>query len=166
MAYEYNFYIQKYTHNFYQEGIVEPKGKKIDIEETFNCKYVSLSGVSENGKVKNIYTESYAETEELRTYIPKDLVYDNTELVLTLLFVPTCDDDEADIQDNADKFFNYVSGRKIEWSDTFRNKFVTMVLINKPEVVGEVLYGGSRYRQIKYTFKNIFGRSFDKSQIE
>ena len=164
----YKFYIQRYSRKHYnketsqydKEGI----GELIDIEEQFKCKYVKFEGLSETGRVKNIYTETYAETEELRMYIPDEVLYDNTDMSLTLLFSPYSEND-SDVQDNERAFFEYVSGHKIEYHDTFRNRYVSLLLLNKPEVVGEVLYGGSRYREVKYTFKNIYGRSFATSKI-
>lgn len=164
----YKFYIQKYSRKHWNKETsqydVEAKGEIIDIEEQFKCKYVKFEGLSETGKVKNIYTETYAETEELRSYIPDEVLYENTDMSLTLLFAPSSTYDN-DVQDNERAFFEYVSGRKIEYHDTFRNRYVSLLLINKPEVVGEVLYGGSRYREVKYTFKNIYGRSFSTSKI-
>ena len=164
----YKFYIQRYSRKHYNKETSqydkEDIGELIDIEEQFKCKYVKFEGLSETGKVKNIYTETYAETEELRMYIPDEVLYDNTDMSLTLLFSPYSEND-SDVQDNERAFFEYVSGHKIEYHDTFRNRYVSLLLINKPEVVGEVLYGGSRYREVKYTFKNIYGRSFATSKI-
>ena len=164
----YNFYIQRYGRKFWNKEANkyddEAKGEIIDIEEHFKCKYVKFEGLSETGKVKNVYTETYAETEELRMYMPDEVLYENTELSLTLLFAPSSNN-ENDVQDNERSFFEYVSGHKIEYHDTFRNRYVSLLLLNKPEVVGEVLYGGSRYREVKYTFKNIYGRSFATSKI-
>ena len=164
----YNFYIQRYSREHYnkENGKYDKEdiGELIDIESQFKCKYVRFEGLSETGKAKNIYTETYAETEELRRYIPDEVVYENTDLSLTLLFAPYTEND-SDVQDNERAFFEYVSGHKIEYHDTFRNRYVSLLLINKPEVVGEVLYGGSRYREVKYTFKNIYGRSFATSKI-
>ena len=164
----YKFYIQKYSRNHWNKETsqydVEAKGELIDIEEQFKCKYVKFEGLSETGKVKNIYTETYAETEELRMYIPDEVLYENTEMSLTLLFAPDSTND-SDVQENERAFFEYVSGNKIEYHDTFRNRYVSLILLNKPDVVGEVLYGGSRYREVKYTFKNIYGRSFATSKI-
>ena len=164
----YNFYIQRYGRKFWNKEANkyddEAKGEIIDIEEHFKCKYVKFEGLSETGKVKNVYTETYAETEELRVYMPDEVLYENTELSLTLLFAPSSNN-ENDVQDNERSFFEYVSGHKIEYHDTFRNRYVSLLLINKPEVVGEILYGGSRYREVKYTFKNIYGRSFATSKI-
>ena len=165
---KYNFYIQKYSRKYWDKNksqyVEEAKGELIDIEAQFKCKYVKFEGLSETGKVKNIYTETYAETEELRMYIPDEVLYDNTEMSLTLLFAPDSTNDR-DVQDNERAFFEYISGHKIEYHDTFRNRYVSLILINKPEVIGEVLYGGSRYREVKYTFKNIYGRSFAISKI-
>ena len=164
----YKFYIQRYSRKHYNKETSqydkEDIGELIDIEEQFKCKYVKFEGLSETGKVKNIYTETYAETEELRMYIPDEVLYDNTEMSLTLLFAPDTEND-SDVQDNERAFFEYVSGHKIEYHDTFRNRYVSLILLNKPEVIGEVLYGGSRYREVKYTFKNIYGRSFATSKI-
>ena len=164
----YKFYIQKYGRKYWDKNksqyVEEAKGELIDIEARFKCKYVKFEGLSETGKVKNIYTETYAETEELRMYIPDEGLYENTDMSLTLLFSPYSEND-SDVQDNERAFFEYVSGHKIEYHDTFRNRYVSLLLLNKPEVVGEVLYGGSRYREVKYTFKNIYGRSFATSKI-
>ena len=165
---KYKFYIQKYGRKYWDKNksqyVEEAKGELIDIEAQFKCKYVKFEGLSETGKVKNIYTETYAETEELRVYIPDEVLYENTDLSLTLLFAPDSAND-SDVQNNERAFFEYISGHKIEYHDTFRNRYVSLLLLNKPEVVGEVLYGGSRYREVKYTFKNIYGRSFSNSQI-
>ena len=164
----YKFYIQRYSRKHWNKETSkydkEDIGELIDIEAQFKCKYVKFEGLSETGKVKNIYTETYAETEELRVYIPDEVLYENTDLSLTLLFEPYSTND-SDVQNNERAFFEYVSGHKIEYHDTFRNRYVSLLLINKPEVVGEVLYGGSRYREVKYTFKNIYGRSFATSKI-
>lgn len=164
----YKFYIQRYSRKHWNKETSqydkEDIGELIDIEERFKCKYVKFEGLSETGKVKNIYTETYAETEELRMYIPDEVLYDNTDMSLTLLFSPYSEND-SDVQDNERAFFEYVSGHKIEYHDTFRNRYVSLLLLNKPEVLGEVLYGGSRYREVKYTFKNIYGRSFATSKI-
>lgn len=165
---EYKFYIQRYAHKYwspvakaYQEL---PKSDVYNLEEKFKCKYVRMEGIAENGKVKNVYTESYAEDERLRVCNPQSILYDNTDVSLTLLFLAT-ENNEMDIQNGERDFFEFVSGRQVEFHDTFRNRYISLILLNKPEVVGEVLYGDNRYRQVKYTFKNIYGRSFSSSQI-
>lgn len=160
----YNFYIQRFPRRVWDDQtqnyiVIAGDTSEIDIEQRFKCKYVKMEGIGENGKAKNIYTENFAEAEALRLYVPKTVIYENTNLSLTLLFLAE-NGDQMDIQTNEREFFEFVSGRPLEYNDTFRKRYVSMILINKPEVVGEVLYGDTRYRQIKYTFKNIYGRSF------
>ena len=62
---KYNFYIQKYSRKYWDKNksqyVDESKGELIDIEAQFKCKYVKFEGLSETGKVKNVYTETYAE---------------------------------------------------------------------------------------------------------
>lgn len=145
--------------------VTTPASSLIDIEENYRCFYIKMAGIGENGKAKNIYTESYAETDELRIFLPDEIAYENTKCELTLLF-PAIDANRMDVQDYERIFFEAVSGKKIEFSDTFRKRYVTLVLIEAPKVVGEKLYGGSRYREVTYTFQNIFGRSFQNSQIQ
>lgn len=165
---EYKFYISRQAHRFWHEStkefVTEEADEPKDIEKEFGCKYVKLEGVNEYGKAKNIYTESYAETEELRVYVPEKVLYENTDISLTLVFPCVSKNNRLDVTTNERIFFEYVSGRCVEWYDTFRERYLTLLLINKPEVVGEVLYGDMRYREIKYTFKNIYGRSFEHSK--
>ena len=167
---EFRFYIQFYPvtrwdNNAGASVMVSPKSSQIDIEDEYGCYYVKMEGVSENGKAKNIYTESYAESDEMRLHLPAEIAYENTKCVLSLLF-PETGDDRMDVQDNERRFFEAVSGKKIEWYDTFRKRYVTLVLIEAPKLAGEKLYGGSRYRQVEYTFQNIYGRSFATSRID
>ena len=57
---KYKFYIQKYGRKYWDKNksqyVEEAKGELIDIEAQFKCKYVKFEGLSETGKVKNMYT--------------------------------------------------------------------------------------------------------------
>lgn len=165
---EYKFYIQRYSQSVWnadtQSYETESATDVINIEEHFHCIYVKLEGMAESGKVRNIYSESFAEETSPRYHIPKDIIHDVTNTTLTLLF-PIVNDDIYDVQDNERAFYDFVKGRKIEYHDTFRNRYLTLILIDKPELVSEVLYGEARYRQVKYTFKNIYGKSYTESKI-
>lgn len=166
---EFKFYIRFYPVVRWDDEqgaavTVSPASSQIDVMEEYDCGYAKMQGISENGKAKNIYTESYAESDELRIYLPDELAYENTKCVLTLLF-PATGSDRMDVQSNERRFFEAVSGKKIEWYDTFRKRYVTLILIEAPKLTGEKLYGGSRYRQVEYTFQNVYGRSFATSKI-
>lgn len=165
----YKFYIQRYGYKYWDseksEYVAVEKSQMLDLEEHFGCKYVRMDGMAENGEVKNVYTEEYAETEELRVHTPKTILHKNDEISLTVLFLASEGNDEYDVQDKERVLYEFLDGRKVEFHDNFRNRWVSLLLLKKPEVVAEVLYGGSRYRQVKYTFKNVFGSTYTESKI-
>lgn len=143
---KYYFYIQKFP----SEGQTYPI---LDIEQTFDCKYVKMSGIAEDGDVKNIYMEDFAEQSGVDAYIPESIAHKTTVCELTLLF------EKSVCKERERTFYEYVNGQLIQWYDTFRNRYVKLILKKEPETVGEKLYGGQQYRQVKYTFENVNGYS-------
>lgn len=167
----YKFYYQtypvyKWNDKTDSQELVSATSGLVDVEETFKCKYVKFEGLAENGEVKNVYTEEYAESGVLRIYTPTALAYKSKEVTLSLLFPVTTELNEFDIQENERAFYEAVSGKAIEWHDTFRNRYVTLVLLAEPKCSQEVLYGNARFRMVEYTFKNLHGQSFGYSLIE
>lgn len=151
----YKFYIQKY-----------PQGTqtfaKVNLEATYNCTYKQFKDIVFNGDIKNTYTESFAERDGDDVYIPevKDLCFKSYECKLELLFdKSTC---QADVQ----RFYEDIRGQRIEYSDTFRNRYVTLLLTKQPKIDQEILYGNRTYMLVSFTFSNIVGRSFLSSQIK
>jgi hypothetical protein len=161
---EYNFYIRPYNNE--EDGLTL---NAYDLEHDFGAKYVSFTGLTESGAIKNIYIEDFAETTESAMYIPeqKDLAHESTTAALTLLW--TADSISGTIAESVSEaenaFYNFIKGRMIEYSDTFRKRFYELILIDAPKMVAERLYGGQQYREVTYTFKNIYGTSFAESQI-
>ncbi len=152
---KYTHYIQKYP-----QGTT--KFSKVDLETTYNCLYKQFKDFFFDGDCKDIYTEDYAEQSGDRIYIPEvsDLTFSSYECTLELLFKKsTC---QADVR----KFYEYIRGQKIEYSDNFRNRYVTLVLIKQPKIGQEVLYGDSPYMLVQFTFSNIKGQTFNASQIK
>lgn len=132
--------------------------KEVSLEDYFKgLKYVSCDGLSAKGKVKNIYTENYAETEELRCYIPDEIARENTDIELVLAFSGT------NRRDVYDQFMTWVSGYKVKFWDTCRNREVEMVLIESPEIEDDYLYGSDPYMTVTFKFKNIKGQTTKKS---
>jgi hypothetical protein len=154
MSNGYSFYIQKY-----------PQGDRefnaIDFESLYNCLYASMTNITEFGKIKNVYTETFAESEKARLYVPSSdlLVHETTDCTLTVLFKGD------DALKNSLDFYDYIAGQVIEYHDTFRNLYVTLLLTEAPTKGEEHLYKGTKYRQMKYKFTNICGRAFTTSQI-
>lgn len=151
----YNFYIQKYT-----QGTTH--FSKVNIQTTYHCLYKQFKDFFFNGDVKNTYTESYAEQSGDRVWIPPkdELTFSSYECKLELLF------DKATCQADARKFDEDFRGQKIEYSDTFRNRYVTLLMTKQPTIKQEILYGERTYMLVEFTFTNILGKSFTTSQIQ
>lgn len=150
---DYKFFIQKYP----LPGSAFPK---LDVESHFGCKYISLTN-SQNSEVKNIYTEDYAESSKLRTFtpVPDDRAYKSQECVLSLLF------HSADCLSKAEALFDYIGGQKIEFSDSFRNRFIQLIP-TKYSVKEEILYrGADSYQVVEVTCTKFDGQSYTESQL-
>lgn len=150
----YKHYIQKYPQG-------ETTFSKVDLEETFKSLYKEFKDFAFDGEVKNVYSEDFAEKSGVNIYIPspEDLAFKSYECSLVLLFKKdTC-------QDDVRTFYEYIRGQKIEYSDTFRNRYVTLVMTKQPNIEQEILYGNSPYMLVKFTFTNILGQTFATSQI-
>lgn len=151
----YKHYIQKYPQG-------EATFSKVDLEEMFKSLYKEFRDFTFDGEVKNVYSEDFAEKNGVNIYIPspEDLAFKSYECSLVLLFKKdTC---QADVR----IFYEYIRGQKIEYSDTFRNRYVTLVMTKQPSVEQEILYGNSPYMLVKFTFTNILGQTFATSQIK
>ena len=65
----------------------------------------------------------------------------------------------------SDAFFEYISGKKLEYSDTFRNKYFELICTAEPTIKAENLKGVIKYRFITYKFTNFGGKPFKTSQL-
>lgn len=152
---QYRFYIQPY-----------PAGTttytKKDIETEYSCDYMKFSNLVPGGDVKNVYEEKYAEKSGVRVYIPSkdNLTFSEYECKLQLLFKG------ANAKEKMMQFQDDMYGTKIEWSDTFRGRYATLLLTKSANIVSECLYGANQYVVAEYTFKNIDGRTFSTTQIQ
>ena len=142
----YKFYMSRWIDNSWESGV--------SLEDYFSgMKYISCKGLSDKGKIKNIYSENYAEVEALRVYIPETVVRENTDIEFEFGF------EKENRRDTFDSFVDWVSGHKIKYWDTARNREVEMVLIEKVEVDEDLLIGSSPYIVVPFKFKNLKGSS-------
>lgn len=124
----------------------------VSLEDHFQgMKYISCSGLSDKGKIKNIYTESYIDDERLRVYIPDNPLRENTDIEFEFGF------EKTNRRDVFDSFVDFISGCAIKYWDTARNRDVEMVLIDKIEVDEDILIGSSPFIVVKFKFKNLLG---------
>lgn len=147
----YRFYIQKLN-----------SGSKIDIESTYNCRYKQFKDIANNGDIHNSYSEIFVENDGEKLWLPnqKDITYAPYDCTLELLFKGD------NCQKNARDFYEYIEGERLEYSDTFRNRFLLLSLLKAPSIQMERLYGNQKYMLVSYTFRNYKGRSYNQSQIK
>lgn len=143
---DYKFYMSRWIDNAWEA--------QVSLEDYFSgMKYISCEGLSTKGKIKNIYTENYAEVEDLRVYIPETAVRENTDIEFVFGF------EKDNRRDTFDSFVDWVSGKKIKYWDTARNREVEMILIDKVEVDEDILIGSSPFITVNFKFKNLKGSS-------
>lgn len=140
----YKFYMSRWVDNAWEA--------QVSLEDYFSgMKYISCEGLSTKGKIKNIYTENFAEVEDLRVYMPETVVRENTDIEFVFGF------EKENRRDTFDSFVDWVSGYKIKYWDTARNRELEMVLIDKIEVDEDILLGSSPFITVNFKFKNLKG---------
>ena len=103
MEQKYKFYMQK-----------DREAVK-DLEATFEgMKYVKCVGLLDKGKRKNIYTESYSDSDTLRVWQGEEVTREATDVTFTFVFIG--DNRQSTYKD----FYNYVKNGKLTYYDTAR----------------------------------------------
>lgn len=145
---KYEFYMQRYV-----DGVWEAP---VSLENKFKgLKYMRCIGISDKGNIKNIYTEDYAEADNLRVYVPKEPKRESTELEFEFAFLG------ENRRDLYDQFVDWCTGHKIKYWDTFRNREVDMILVDgiKIDDSDDKSTGDTKYIVVKIKFKNINGQT-------
>ena len=128
-----------------------------DLEYHFKgLKYMSMKGLGAIGDPK-IYVEEYADSDTLRTYIPKDVKNSPIECELTLAFVG---DDRYAVYD---RFNEYVRQGYHRYFDTKRLKELIFFINDKIEPAEEMWKGSTPYLQVTYKLKSIKGHAVSNS---
>lgn len=143
---DYKFYISRLTDGSWEQE----KSLEDDFE---GLRYKKCTGLSKFGKPKNIYIENYAETDELRVFIPENVVRENTEIELELCF---SGNNRRNVYDN---FVNYITGHRIKFWDTCRKREVEMILVEAIEPSEDILTGSIPYIVASFKFTNCNGQT-------
>lgn len=118
---------------------------------------LEAKGLADYGKAKNIVTESYAEGDGLRAYIPSDGVIkrEATDVSLKLLFL---DDGSDGRYQQYDTFIAYMKSNIVFYWDSVRKRKARLLFVEKssPE---EHFKGSLPYIEATVKFKNVDGYS-------
>lgn len=145
----YNFYMQKCN----SEGVVSSDDTAKDLEKDFvGMRYAKCEGINDYGKPR-VYTESYADSDKLRTYVPDDLTNDATKIKFTFYFTG----DKR--QETYHEFVNWVrKGYTLYW-DTARNRKFTFIIVDEIKPATEQWHGGTPYLELQLTVQNLKGKT-------
>ena len=150
------------TYKFYMvacdnKGMPIKGAQTMDLERDFDgLKYSSMEGIETIGAAKNIYSESYSDSDRLRVYVPDNLTHNPTTVTLTLYFVG---ENRYNVYDS---FNAYLKGSKYHiYYDTARKKKLIFFVKDEISVKESQWYGSTPYIQVEYKLSNIFGRTFD-----
>lgn len=137
----YNFYMARYENDAWSD--------EQSIEDSFKgLRVATVKGLSDKGKPR-IYTETYAEIDGTDVYIPEEIKRDSTKIEFEILFMG---DGYRDVYDS---FVEFITGVKIRYRDTCRNRQLEMVLNDGIEVSDEMLYGGQPFIMASFKFLNL-----------
>lgn len=128
----------------------------IDIESYFKgMKYKSCTGLNNKGKIKNIYIETYSDSDSVNICIPEpdEITREATTITFEFVFIG---DDRLSLYE---LFYNYIKGYKIFYYDTKRQKQTYMVMQEAPTKVEDVNKGSNPYIIYQFQFYNLWGEA-------
>lgn len=114
-------------------------------------RYKQCKGLNDKGKKTSVYTEKYADSDELRIHEDATLAREATSIELTLYFIG------SDKQTAYDSFYDYVKQGTFYYADTVRRKLAKMNLIEPIKPDEEEFKGSTPYYKAKFTFQNLWG---------
>lgn len=125
-----------------------------------SIRYKQCKGLNDKGKKTSVYTESYADSDELRVYEDATLAREATTIELTLYFMG------ANKQSEFDSFYSYVKQGTFKYADTVRRKLATIKLIDSVKLEEEKFtQGDTSYYKAKFTFQNLKGECTDATSF-
>lgn len=128
-----------------------------DLERDFaGLRYSKCEGLNAFGASKNIYTETYSDSDRVRAYVPEKVMREATDIKFTFYFFGN----SAERQDSFEKFMEYINrGYHLYW-DTARNrKFIFTPPKDSIEPSDEMWYGGMPYFKVVIKLQNIMGNT-------
>lgn len=151
---QYRFYYKKYSS--------PPDEAPIDLEVLHFCDYMRFTNLNPRGDVQNAYEETFAEKSGCNVFVPDidDLAFKPYECELKLMF-------RGEGALNIARYFeSKLQGEKIEYHDTFRNMYATLLMTKAMKIEAECLYGDNQYVVATFTFTNILGYTYTTSKLQ
>lgn len=124
----------------------------IDLEAHFNgLLYSKCEGLETRGKRKNVYTETYSDSDEVRLWQGETVTRESTKLNFTFYVLG------LDRQETVDAFYEYLNNGKFYYWDTVRLKKACIYLEDEFKLGTVKYYGSKPYIELKFTVHNLWG---------
>jgi hypothetical protein len=133
---------------------IKPSTRK-NLEVDFKgMRYQEADGLNLWGKPR-IYTETYADADKTRVWIPQDVTYEPTTITFSFVFLG------EDRYKTYDEFVSWVSGKRMAYWDDARNKTAYFYVGDSVQPAEEKWHGSTPYLRLQLKVTNIYGRTFD-----
>ena len=147
----------QYTHYMQRIDIT---ASAIDIENYNDFKglrYMKTDGMNTIGKSKNVYTETYADSDRLRVHLPNNGEYTNeaTKITMHFLIIGNASTRESTLRN----FTTYLRTGIHKYWDDARNLEFDFIVQDEIKVSDEMWHGSTPYVEIAVTMQNLNGKT-------
>lgn len=153
---KYSFYMQecdKYG------NLINPITRKNLEDDFLGMRYSSMSGIESFGKPKNIYVETFADSNRDNVYIPNDITLESTKIVFTCYFI-------GDSRfDSYYDFTEYIQKGFHRYWDNARNRYFVFYSNNETKVES-FSWQSTPYLKVQYSLTNVYGRTFELNESQ
>ena len=141
--------MSEYIHYIQKEG-----EEKVNLETYFGrILYSKCEGLDTKGKRKNVYTETYSDSDNLRVWQGEDVTREATQITLTLAFIG----DRKERGDTFDALYEYIKNGKLYYWDNTRKKKAYFIFTEEYKTSEEMFYGSQPYILASLTLQNLWG---------
>lgn len=116
-------------------------------------RYRMCEGLEDKGKVKNIVTETYGDSDRVRSFVPTSVTRDATTIKFTFVFLG--ESRQADYQ----YLYDFFKGQRVVYWDTKRKRACVLLLTSQLKPLNDVYKGSTPYIQAEFEFSNLTGES-------
>lgn len=155
------FYIGKYNQSDDSWSWVDIEHNTVFNDNDAKTRYRFFKGLDSKGKPKNVYSESYAESDVERFSVPETVARETTDITLDIVFLEkdgcTSENYYNYRQQHFDAFYNHIKDGVFVYWDNIRKRAAICVLEDAVSVEEERYVSSKPYLEIEFKLKNIYG---------
>ena len=146
---EYKFYIQATD----SKGVALEGAPIKDLEVDFEgLRYLKATGLNDIGEAR-VYTETFADSDRTRVYIPREVTHKQTTVTLSLVFIG------KKRHETYDAFLAYITNGFHAFWDSCRHKRLVFYVESNISPSEEFWSGSNPSLKLDITLKNVYGKT-------